>query len=495
MAELTLTAKNPAELRVDALVIGVIKTEDSARIAGDVLPRATTKTLNSQLKSLGVTGAIDELLRVPAGADVNASIIILTGLGPEEEADSAESLRRAAGAALLSAEGFEKVGVALPSDSADHAGAIAEGALLGSYRFDNYRTQGGKSDVTHPAKIELALNSPRDKNVRAAVDRAKIVAKSVWGARDLINFAPNDLPPAEFAERAKTAVKGTGLKIEVLDEKALASGGYGGITGVGQGSSRPPRLVKISWAPSKKAKHIALVGKGITFDSGGLSIKPASGMETMKSDMSGAAAVLHTMVAAAELNLPIRVTAWLALAENMPSATAQRPSDVITIYGGKTVEVLNTDAEGRLVMADALVAAREDGADTIIDIATLTGAQVVALGTRVAGVMGTDEVREQIVAAANRSGELAWPMPLPSELRASLKSKIADIANIGDRWGGMLSAGVFLQDFVEDTPWGHIDIAGPSFNESGSWGYTPAGGTGYGVRTLLDFLENENTEK
>jgi len=387
VAELTLTGKNPAELRVDALVVGVIKTEDSALIAGDPLPRAVTKTLNGQLKSLGITGASDEVLRVPAGDDVNASVIILTGLGTDESAEQPESLRRAAGAALLSADGFENIGLALPTTDAASAGAVAEGALMGAYRFDTYRAQDAKSPSVQPTKIELAVDSTRDKDVRAAVDRAKVIANSVAGTRDLINTAPNDLPPAEFADRAKAAVKGTGLKIDVLDEKALEAGGYGGIVGVGQGSVRPPRLVKITWTPSKKAKHVALVGKGITFDSGGLSIKPAQGMEAMKSDMSGAAAVLHTMVAIAELNLPIRVTAWLALAENMPSGTAQRPSDVLTVYGGKTVEVLNTDAEGRLVMADALVAAREDGADTIIDIATLTGAQMVALGTRVAGVM------------------------------------------------------------------------------------------------------------
>ncbi|HLS03739.1 MAG TPA: leucyl aminopeptidase, partial [Actinomycetales bacterium] len=485
--------KNPHELRADALVIGVIKTDDSAQIAGEPLPRAALKTLNGQLKALGVTGVTDEVLRVPAGDSATAPILLLVGLGTEEEARKPESLRRAAGAALLRADGFEKVGIALPLDldasQAQAAGAVAEGALLGAYRFETYRAQDEKNPVVHPQKLELAVSATRDKEIRAAVERGRVLAAAVCGARDLINTAPNDLPPAIFAETAKTAVKGTGLKIEVLDEKALLSGGYGGIMGVGQGSSRPPRLVKLTWSPSKKAKHVALVGKGITFDSGGLSIKPSSGMETMKSDMSGAAAVLHTMIAAAALNLPVRVTAWLALAENMPSGTAQRPSDVITIYGGKTVEVLNTDAEGRLVMADVLVAAREENADVIVDIATLTGAQVVALGTRVAGVMGSDEARDQVVAAADKSGELAWPMPLPEELRASLKSKIADIANIGDRWGGMLSAGVFLQEFVEDTPWAHIDIAGPSFNEGSNWGYTPAGGTGYGVRTLLTFLE------
>src|SRR5690606_19171063 len=232
------------------------------------------------------------------------------------------------------------------------------------------------------------------------------------------------------------------------------------------------------------------VGKGITFDSGGLSIKPAKSMETMKSDMAGAAAVLHTVLAAAALELPVAVTGWLCLAENMPSGTAQRPSDVITQRGGKTVEVLNTDAEGRLVLADGLAAACEEKPDVVVDIATLTGAQVVALGARVSAVMGDDDVRQAVVDAAETAGEQFWPMPLPSELRASLDSKVADLANIGDRMGGMLVGGLFLREFVGETPWAHLDIAGPAFNDGAPYGYTPSGGTGVGVRTLLGFLES-----
>jgi leucyl aminopeptidase len=235
---------------------------------------------------------------------------------------------------------------------------------------------------------------------------------------------------------------------------------------------------------------VALVGKGITFDSGGLSIKPAKGMETMKSDMAGAAAVLHTVLAAAALKLPVSVTGYLCLAENMPSGTAQRPSDVITQKGGTTVEVLNTDAEGRLVLADGLVAACEDKPDVVLDIATLTGAQVVALGARVSGVMGTEDVRAAVVAAAGEAGEQFWPMPLPEELRAGLTSQVADLANVSsDRNGGMLTAGIFLREFVGSTPWAHLDIAGPAFNEGAAWGYTPKGGTGVGVRTMLGVIE------
>jgi leucyl aminopeptidase len=271
---------------------------------------------------------------------------------------------------------------------------------------------------------------------------------------------------------------------------------------VGKGSARPPRLVRLDYAPDGARGHVALVGKGITFDSGGLSIKPAAAMEEMKSDMAGAAAVLATVVAAARLGVPVRVSGWLALAENMPSGTAQRPSDVLTIRGGRTVEVLNTDAEGRLVMADAIVAACETGPDLVVDVATLTGAQVVALGRRVSAVMANDDaLRERLVRLAGEAGELLWPMPLPPELRASLDSPVADIANIGERFGGMLVAGIFLSEFVgtrpgtgagdeKTIPWAHLDIAGPAFNGKDAHGYTPKGGTGVMVRTLVRLLED-----
>ena len=316
-----------------------------------------------------------------------------------------------------------------------------------------------------------------------------MLAAAVHATRDLVNTSPLDLFPEAFADAAKAAAKGTKVKVQVLDEKALAAGGYGGILAVGQGSARPPRLVKLTYAPARAKRSVALVGKGITFDSGGLSIKPAAGMEAMKSDMAGAAAVLHTVLAAAALELPVKVTGWLCLAENMPSGTAQRPSDVITQKGGTTVEVLNTDAEGRLVLADGLVAAVEEKPDVVVDIATLTGAQLVALGPRVSAVMGTEDARGAVLTAAARAGEAFWPMPLPEELRASLDSTVADLKNIGERFGGMLVAGLFLREFVGDTPWAHLDIAGPAFNEGAEHGPTPKGGTGVGVATMLALLE------
>jgi leucyl aminopeptidase len=284
----------------------------------------------------------------------------------------------------------------------------------------------------------------------------------------------------------------------VLDEKALAKGGYGGIIGVGKGSVNPPRLVRLTYRGAKgknstKAKKVvALVGKGITFDTGGISIKPAAQMHHMTSDMGGAASVIATMVLVADQQLPIDVIATVPMAENMPSATAQRPGDVLTQYGGTTVEVLNTDAEGRLILADAIVRACEDNPDYLIETSTLTGAQTVALGARIPGVMGSEEFRDRVAALSQREGENGWPMPLPDELKDDLKSTVADLANISSqRFAGMLVAGVFLREFVaEGVQWAHLDIAGPAYNTSAPWGYTPKGGTGVPTRTLFAVLED-----
>ncbi|WP_129339392.1 leucyl aminopeptidase [Cellulomonas endophytica] len=486
----TLTPKDPARLAVDALVVAVAAAPAEGGtpqvLGAPWLPADVRTSVTRDAAALGVTGAVDEVRRIPAPGLV-AKVLVLTGVGPDAT-PSPERLRRAAGAATRELAGTEAVGLALPATTTDEVAAVAEGALLGAYAFRTYRSAA-------PAPVErLELVTPlaREAAARAAVARAEVVAAAVHGTRDLVNTAPNDLYPAAVAEAARAAVKAAGLrtlKVSVLDEKALASGGYGGLTAVGQGSARPPRLVTVSHTPPKPVASVALVGKGITFDSGGISLKPPAGMDAMKSDMAGAAAVLHTVLAAARLGLPVAVTGYLCLAENMPSGSAQRPSDVITILGGTTVEVLNTDAEGRLVLADGLVAAVETKPDVVLDVATLTGAQVVALGPRVSAVMGTDAVRDEVVAAATGAGEDFWPMPLPPELKDGLKSKVADLANVADRAGGMLTAGLFLQGFVGSTPWAHLDIAGPAFNEKGAYGYTPVGGTGVAVRTLLALVE------
>ncbi|WP_275001664.1 leucyl aminopeptidase [Promicromonospora iranensis] len=508
MTDVTLSSKNPTAVKAEALVVATAQTSDGVAVVSDQLPTDLLTELESLAPQLGVTGARDEVRKIPAGPKLAADVLVLTGLGEraEDGTFATETLRRAAGAATRELAGLKSAAIALPASDDDEITAVTEGALLGAYAFNRYRTSGkdaaGKDgaskDGAKAAKngkdpvAAIEVLTPLHKNAKAkvAAERAAIVAAAVHAARDLVNTAPNELYPATFADAAKAAAKDVRhVKVTVLDDKQLASGGYGGLTAVGQGSSRGPRLVKVAYTPAKPNGKVALVGKGITFDTGGISIKPAAGMEAMKSDMAGAAAVLSTVVAAAKLNLPLAVTGYLCLAENMPGGNAQRPADVITIYGGKTVEVLNTDAEGRIVMADGLVSAVEDGHDVVLDIATLTGAQMVALGNRTSAVMGTDEVRDEVKAAADATGELFWPMPLPEELMSNIKSKVADVANSGPRWGGMLNAGLFLRTFVGDHPWAHLDIAGPAFNDGGAHGYTPGGGTGVGVRTLLGFLE------
>ncbi|MFY7066477.1 leucyl aminopeptidase [Nocardiopsis changdeensis] len=494
---LSVHTESPSSLDADALVVGYHSGGDAPEPASGAhdVDAAFSGGLAQTLSLLGASGAAEEVHTLPSLGAVAAPVIVAVGLGdrPADGPVDADTLARAAGAALraLAArpEGAGRVALALPAGTAEEAGAVALGARLGAYSFDRYRT-GEKAGKKAAPALLLASGA---EGAQAAVERAAVLADAVELTRDLVNTAPSDLVPEDLAATAQEIAAQAGLDIEVLDEQALAEGGYGGLTGVGQGSANPPRLVRLAHTHPEATRTVAFIGKGITFDSGGLSLKPATAMDWMKSDMAGAASVLAALRAVSALGLKVNVVGYLAVAENMPSGTAQRPSDVLTIYGGKTVEVLNTDAEGRLVMADALVRAQEDGPDLVVDIATLTGAQLVALGTRVFAVMANDdEVREQVVAAAGAEGEAAWPMPLPAELRAGLDSAVADIANVaGERWGGMLSAGVFLKEFIgEGVKWAHLDIAGPSFNQGGPHGYTPKGGTGSGTRTLVRIAES-----
>jgi leucyl aminopeptidase len=374
------------------------------------------------------------------------------------------------------------VAIALPAaDLAD----VVLGAELGAYSFTAFR--GARYRSTARRTVTVLVPDAVTADAKRGLREAQALADAVTLARDLVNTPPNALPPAALADAAAEAVAGLPVDVRVWDVTALEEDGCGGILAVGQGSSRPPRLVRLDYAPEGARAHLALVGKGITFDTGGISIKPADSMHEMKGDMAGAAAVIAAVRAIAALDVPVHVTGWVPTAENMPSDTAQRPGDVITIHGGTTVEVLNTDAEGRLVLADALVMAAAERPDLIIDIATLTGAQRIALGLRTAGAMGNNpNARDAVVAAADEAGEQLWAMPLPDDLRAALDSSVADLANIGERLGGMLSAGVFLAEFVPaDQPWVHLDIAGPAYNTKAPYGYTPSGGTGMGVRTFV----------
>jgi leucyl aminopeptidase len=473
------------------VIIGTVQSDsDHGGVAlapgSEQVDAAFGGTLAEILRTVGATGRQDEVVKIPSMGKLPAGLVVAAGLGSSTgDGPTAEQVRRAAGAAARSLAGTSRVVTTLSTVDLQ---AAVEGTVLGAYRFTEYRSEKGDGPVERVDVVPPAEGTAKEH--RATLKAAAAIAEAVTTARDLINTPPNDLYPASFAERAAALAKAAGVEVEILDEKALRKGGYGGILGVGMGSSRPPRLVRLSYQGPKARKKVALVGKGITFDTGGISIKPAAAMDEMTSDMSGAAAVVAVMVLAAKLKYPLSLTATVPMAENMPSGNAYRPGDVLTMYGGKTVEVLNTDAEGRLILADAIVRACEDSPDYLINVATLTGAQMVALGRRTPGIMGSDEFRDRAAAIARAVGEGGWAMPLPDELRGDLDSKLADIANVtGHRWGGMLAAGIFLREFIADgVPWAHFDVAGPAFNGSGPWGYTAKGGTGVPVRSVAAVL-------
>ena len=480
----------------DVLVVGL--SCDSAKKlrihSGSI--KLDEKELISALTDLGATGSYDEVVKIPG---TSTKLLVFTGLGAplQDGSFSHERLRRAAGAAARQLFGHTSATFALTHRDDAGFAAVAEGALLGSYEFIEFKGASAAKDHKPPLK-KIAIHSTitRATRAKALVSRAEVISRYTALVRDLINTPPSHLTPDSFSQRFKKLAASSKASIEILNDAQLKKFGYGGTIAVGQGSASKPRLVHISYSPKKAKARLAFVGKGITFDTGGLALKPAQGMEAMKSDMSGAAAVCAAALAIAEMGLEIAVDAWAPLAENMVSDTATRPSDIITIYGGKTVEVLNPDAEGRLILADALVRAAEfgkkaGGLDLIVDVATLTGAQSVALGTRTSAVMTNNQSwSDRFLEISESTGELFWPMPLPEELRPSLDSPVADIANIGDRMGGMLVAGLFLKEFVsDDLPWLHLDIAGPAFNTGKPHGYTPVGGTGVALRTLVALAE------
>lgn len=482
MPVLSTTPTPLLEIEGDVLVLGVLKTDDGPRLATD---DGALADLQLTLAAIGVTGAQDEVRRLPGTHGATESIA-LVGLG--SGAVTVDDLRYAAGSVARQLRGIDSLVLGLPASTDDELLAVLEGAALGAYVFTDYRVASLEATKLPPTSIIVAT----DADAASLIERATATATAVHTVRDLVNTAPNDLYPESFADAAASLAEGLDVTVEVLADEELRAGGYGGILAVGQGSSRGPRLVKVVYSPAGATKHLALVGKGITFDSGGLSLKPPASMIGMKYDMTGAATVLAVALAAATLHLPVRVTAWLCIAENLPSGSALRPGDVIRIRGGKTVEVLNTDAEGRLVLADGLVAAAEEEPDAIVDVATLTGAASIAMGTRYVGTMGDADLVQRVVAAGTRVGETLWHMPIAPELRPLLASDIADIANIkpGNTAGGMMIAAAFLRDFVPGTiPWAHLDIAGPANNGGNGWGFTGKGPTGVAVRALVELAE------
>ena len=492
------TLKTSSQTSSDVLVLGLSAKAGKLTIHPNIehIPSLArdTKKLLAILGDLGATGKVDEVTKVSFSAP---RLILFTGFGTTAVSYSHETLRRAAGAATRALIGHGQADFALPITNIEEFAAVAEGIALGAYEFNEFRGS-SKAEQKSPLKSATVVSSlGSTASIKTALKRAEVLGQYVGITRDLINTPPSHLTPITFTAQMKKIALSLGIKVEVLNEVQLKAKGYGGISSVGQGSANPPRLLHITYVPAKHKKRLAFVGKGITFDSGGYNLKGVVGMSDMKSDMSGAAAVVAATFAIATLKLPVAIDAYACLAENMISGEATRPSDIITILGGTTIEVLNPDAEGRLVLADGLVRAVQDGVrngglDGLVDVATLTGAQVIALGTRTSAVMtNNEEFRTLFLEATGISGESFWPMPLPEDLKEVLQSASADMinSNPANRNGGMLVAGLFLKEFVpESLPWLHLDIAGPALTHE-AHGYTPVGGTGVTVRSLVALAE------
>ncbi len=486
MTTASFSSTSPTEVRAGVLVLPVFQ----GPLPG---PGVKEVGLEGAFRDAKLTGKKHESLLVVRrdGDRFAAGAVLLVGVGDKSEV-TPNVIRRVLGRAAGSLGRFGTVATTFAQAAggrvaAEAAQASVEGLILGGYRFDRYKTaaDGAKS----VSRISV-LGSPRSeaKGVREAIRHAQVVADAVCWARDLVNTPAGDMPPAQIAREAQKMARQVGLRCKVWGKPELERGGFGGILGVGAGSVNPPRLIELSYTGAGRTTPIALTGKGIAFDSGGLSIKDAKGMETMKCDMGGAASILATMKAIAILKPKINVIAAIPSSENMPSGSATKPGDVLYHRGGKTSEVLNTDAEGRLVLADALAYLAEKRPEVIIDTATLTGACMVALGDQITGAMGNDDgLIGDVAAAGDAVGEPIWELPLYPDYRRLIDSNVADVKNIGERYGGAISAAWFLAEFVGDTPWVHLDIAGPAWSEKGN-DLGPKGATGVPVRALVRYL-------
>ncbi|KHL09045.1 leucyl aminopeptidase [Mumia flava] len=494
----TLSSASPTTTRADAVVIAV-DSDLHALAPAENVGKAFGRRFSTMLSMLGFSGKPGQVAVIPTQGAIRAGVVIAVGAG--SEAPDPVRLRRIAAKTFTAAHNVATLAYALPTPTPDCVRAIAEGALLGGYRFDRYKTSAeSASDAEdHPNAVVVLTRLSRDAEAAAALDAGRATASAVNHARDWVNTPPGDLTPEAFADAVTEVAKsgladGGSVKATVWDEARLAKEKCGGVLAVGQGSASPPRLVTLTYKPRKAVAHLALVGKGITFDSGGLSLKPGASMMTMKCDMAGAASVVAATLAIAAIGLPVQVTCVAPMAENMPSGSALRPGDVITIRGGTTVEIHNTDAEGRLVLADGLRVASEAKPDVLVDVATLTGAAVVALGERTAGVLGNDaDLRSRVVDLGESVGEAFWPLPITREVLDKVtSSELADVRQHNPKpAGGTLYAAAFLQQFVDDdTTWAHLDIAGPAFNDGAPYDEVPKGGTGMSVRTLVALAES-----
>jgi len=484
--KLSVIDTSPFAQNVPAVVLLAFENE---RLAGP----ASFRKLLDKLNRKEFHGAEKQLvlLHTAGRAGIRAERILLVGLGKRDNFN-ADRLRTAVGSALkkLTSSGIDRAALQVGQDDVE---PVVEAAELVNYRFTKFKAP--NSDRTELRLLTLCLPPGSDlRAAKRAASRAQAIAAAANYARDIGNLPGNIVYPVTLADYARQLAKDRGLKCTVFDKAALEKGNFGGLLAVGSGSAREPRLIVLEYrGGSKDQKPIALVGKAVTFDTGGISIKPADKMDEMKFDKCGGCAVLGALRAVADLKLPLNVIGVVGAAENMPSATSYRPGDIVTSYRGAdkravNIEILNTDAEGRVVLGDALAYARERNPQTIIDLATLTGACVVALGTFAAGLFGNDELlQSKLRAAGERTGERVWPLPLWQEYRDKIKSDVADIKNTGGRDAGAITAAAFLAKYVGDTPWAHLDIAGTAWTTE-ERPYLAKGATGFGVRLLLDLL-------
>jgi leucyl aminopeptidase len=473
---ITIERQPLEQIETGALIVLVFEGRKEARFgAGDLADAGEVAG-----KSLELT-----LLHRPPG--VAATRVLLAGAGKLEKFDPAE-LRRVAGAAVrhLMSKSVKTIALALDAEHADgeYAAAAVEGAILGEFEPDRYKTDDNEKKSVEAFAVVAPGGAAELDNAAA---RGRILAEAQNFTRGLVNEPANRLTPSKVAEAAQKMASEYQLECEVLERAQMEKLGMGALLGVAQGSAEPPALVVVRYRPAQTESkaHLGLVGKGVTFDTGGISIKPAEGMEKMKYDMAGGAAMLGAMRAIAQLKPAIPVTAFIPCVENMPGSRAQRPGDIVTAMSGKTIEVINTDAEGRLILADALTYARQQGSTHLVDAATLTGAIVVALGHLNVGLFANDEaMRDRVLRAAKAEGERMWPMPLEDDYKEYLKSAFADLANVGGRWGGAVTAALFLKEFAGETPWVHLDIAGTAWIEE-SKPFLAKGPSGVPVRTLV----------
>jgi leucyl aminopeptidase len=488
-----VSSASPAEVPVDLLVLPVFQGREPGPGVADV-QAALGADLMRMLEDHRFRGKLGETLTMPTLGRLRAKSVLLVGVGPKADAGPTE-IRKASFKVARIATKFTTLASTLPQigrSREESARAFAEGVVLGAYRFDRYKERpiDDASKEKPRLKRAIALAGADGRALRGALERGQTYAEAANWARDLVNMPALEATPGFLASEARKMAASNGLRCKIWTKAELKKGGFGGILGVGSGSVNEPRLIELVYQGAGNSAPIAITGKGVTFDSGGLSLKEASAMEWMKADMGGAAAALAVMRAVAQLKPKVNVIAAIPSSENMPGGAAIRPGDVLRHRGGKTSEVLNTDAEGRLILADALAFLSEKNPRVIIDTATLTGAAMVALGTDIWAVMGSDDRLIQDLLAAGRSeGEPGWQLPLWTDYRRNIESTVADVKNTGPRWGGAINAALFLKEFVGPVPWAHMDVAGTAFVEQNDE-YWPRGGTGSPARTIIRYVED-----